>query len=696
MAPYKRGMVLCGENDRGVGGCDLNHIEEEGMNDINIPKPRNSDGDDYSFPDIRGFRALQTGPNEWLNADSIESAIGQYHRALPSEVRSLVQIQKTDPPGLFESNGSTATYKSAIDGALPRPFMGISKSPYTIWPANIDGQHWVLLFIRKEVIPNVQPRPRFGNFLRVTDFAILDSWYQTSGAHGRREMIRNRLRRLLMAYGFQFTGDPLRPMTLPIQEDIWSCGLRVFWAAKNMMDRVAVLVREGLVGKDESLLFDDLRGWFNARATRWEMVGLSGYAAIIGMDFQARLSIELVKTTKVKDGNGITKGEMPAGNKLRPLNDAENDRMPPPTPRTPGKTPKSVLGQATKKGKDGLMTLAPSAEPPTSKVPGTNGKYPVAVKDKVFAGRPKVNDKAKPAPPAISKKQASPIFKTIGLPMPNYGGAGPSTPTPKFKNPVKNPAPTDKGKEKAAQDSAPKDKGKGKAVKDPAPKDKGKGKAPVTPKWQPIEPSSSESDNNNGTGTNGSEPNLGWEKLEESSEEEPESDPEPAKPISKRNPGRRAKKDIDYNENKKPGQTAPGAYGGKGRGRGGGKTQDPAPAAPVVGRGRGRGKGETKAPDPPPVGIKSNPPINISDDSCSSDFSYVSTLNLPRYPPGITVADLKLDYWPPPNTPSEKETKKSKKEPKEEPNEKKRKYDSEDDLGIFGGGKYPVKPKKKK
>ncbi|XDG08152.1 hypothetical protein ABKA04_007767 [Annulohypoxylon sp. FPYF3050] len=91
-------------------------------------------------------------------------------------------------------------------------------------------------------------------------------------------------------------------MWVPWQQDGWSCGLRMFWTARNMMDRIQETMDRN--GYNEQI-WGSLPGWFNPDQVRWEMIGLNAYEAVKEMNFRARFAVEVVSKVAQQDRNGI-------------------------------------------------------------------------------------------------------------------------------------------------------------------------------------------------------------------------------------------------------------------------------------------------------------------------------------------------------------------------------------------------------
>ncbi|KAI1778724.1 hypothetical protein F4818DRAFT_402291 [Hypoxylon cercidicola] len=278
MSHYTTAQVLCDKNEKKFGNCQLVHIDVVNEDGSNVPKPRGE------WPNLRGFLELQKDPTEWLNSTSIDMAIRAYHRTLPTNVRRTIHIVPTDLVGLF--NRKRDVYERAKGGGYPRMFRAFSRTEYTVWPINIENAHWELAFIRKERVEGTVLTGGFGPFRRITQVAIMDSWNNASNPR-RKARIDRRMPNILSAYGFMFATSYKRNVSVPAQSDSHSCGPRVYWEAKQMMERVAFLVADG--GYDESLWNNMDDRWVNIDGVRWEMVGITAYEIIRQMDFQARV-----------------------------------------------------------------------------------------------------------------------------------------------------------------------------------------------------------------------------------------------------------------------------------------------------------------------------------------------------------------------------------------------------------------------
>ncbi|KAI0173016.1 hypothetical protein GGR52DRAFT_547048 [Hypoxylon sp. FL1284] len=332
MAPYVTAQVLCGNDENGRGWCDLSHIGPG----THVPQPLSD-----TWPDIRGFLDLQRGNSQWINGDALDKALQVYHGSLPSDVRDTIHVAKTDLEGLFDDSPTT-TYDAAVGKRYGRLFRQFARTKYSLWPINVNGLHWELVFMQKSAPKSSSAVNRPGEYSRIARMAVIDSW-RGWGREERSKMVDDKLHAIFAAYDFEFSNNHERDIWVPAQEDVWSCGPRVFWGAKELMSRIAS-------GDTNDDLWADLDGWANPEASRWEMVGLNGYQAIKDMDYRARVSVELVSEVAKRDSGGAMKSAEDAANRLRPKDESQtpSKRMPktqtpktqtPKTP-TPKKTPK--------------------------------------------------------------------------------------------------------------------------------------------------------------------------------------------------------------------------------------------------------------------------------------------------------------------------------------------------------------------
>ncbi|KAI1212134.1 uncharacterized protein F4807DRAFT_388536 [Annulohypoxylon truncatum] len=277
--------VLCGTRGGGLGECRVRHIGPNQANDI--PEPSSEP------PDIRGLNQLQANRETWLNGDAIEKSISSYHEALPRQTRKIIHIADTSIRGIFHRNDRD--FRRLLEGRNNRFYRGFMATEYTLWPCNYEDVHWELVVIHKG-----RSDANSEKWDQILQVAVIDHW-KDDGARARNQMITTRLRQLFDAMGFLIADGCERAVWTPWQKDSWSCGPRVFWSAKHMMDRIQESVAASR-GYDEQL-WAPLPGWFNADQVRWEMIGLNAYEAVKAMDYRARIGIELVARVLDKTGN---------------------------------------------------------------------------------------------------------------------------------------------------------------------------------------------------------------------------------------------------------------------------------------------------------------------------------------------------------------------------------------------------------
>ncbi|KAI1472135.1 uncharacterized protein F4812DRAFT_453951 [Daldinia caldariorum] len=277
-------QILCGTQGTDTGQCRNRHIELPGSKLPTLPR---------GLPDIRGLSELQAGREEWLVGDAIDRSLKVYRDALPKMAREMIHIVDTSLGDWFDE--SDVVFNRAMGKNYRRFYRSFKTTEYTLWPMNVHGNHWELGVIRKE-------KATTGDYpwTRIVQFAIIDSWEGTTRGP-QRLFVEARAQKFFKQNGFTFATDYRRDIGTGNQPDIWSCGLRTFWAAKIMMNRIASLVK-GDVYRYTDKLWIDLRGWFNPDFTRWEMIGLNAYSAIQEMGYKGRIAVEVVD--QVREGTG--------------------------------------------------------------------------------------------------------------------------------------------------------------------------------------------------------------------------------------------------------------------------------------------------------------------------------------------------------------------------------------------------------
>ncbi|KAI5860955.1 hypothetical protein GGS23DRAFT_578118 [Durotheca rogersii] len=292
MLRYSPAQVLCSGGNAGPGECHIAHVQ--------IPHPKNvAKPPDGQWPDMRGLHELQFSRDVWLNGDAIEKAISIYYQSLPTVVQDMVQIQDTSLTGLFIPGKAG---EERFQGRIIRPMRGffraIREKEYTLWPINYNDSHWVLVLIRKR-----RPAENSDQFTHISRLAIIDSW-KDGDAEGRKRFIHQRLLNLFHQAGnFTFSDSYDRTIWTPWQKDACSCGPRVYWAARQILNRLLRAAELNLRTADD--LWDPLSGFFNEEQVRWEMTGLNAFAAVQQMGYRARIAVELVNEVKSSGRDGL-------------------------------------------------------------------------------------------------------------------------------------------------------------------------------------------------------------------------------------------------------------------------------------------------------------------------------------------------------------------------------------------------------
>lgn len=121
-----------------------------------------------------------------------------------------------------------------------------------------------------------------------------DATFNTLLAKPLRRFFAGLLRKEYTLWPCKILPDAERIMWVPWQQDGWSCGLRMFWTARNMMDRIQETMDRN--GYDEQI-WGSLPGWFNPDQVRWEMIGLNAHEAVKEMNYRGRFG-ETACTTR--------------------------------------------------------------------------------------------------------------------------------------------------------------------------------------------------------------------------------------------------------------------------------------------------------------------------------------------------------------------------------------------------------------
>ncbi|KAI1137672.1 hypothetical protein F5Y05DRAFT_387939 [Hypoxylon sp. FL0543] len=287
MPPYAYAQVLCTDKGFKKGACRIQHIDLPRIEERGIAQSSN-------FGAIRGLSSLLASREEWLTDDAITKALEPFLDSLPRALRNRISLGTSDITGLFEA--ANPIFESIIrapkgSNRYMRAFQQFKATEWTLWPINYGGNHWELVVIHKEQVN--------GEWSHVLQLAIIDAWKNDSDRR-RREFVDTRVRRLLRHFDFTFAKNFEREVWVPWQKDFWSCGLRTYWSARQIVERILKLEEDGLNYDEE--VWSPLSGWFNPDFVRWEMIGLNAYHCVKDLDYRARIAVELVN--HVDGGNG--------------------------------------------------------------------------------------------------------------------------------------------------------------------------------------------------------------------------------------------------------------------------------------------------------------------------------------------------------------------------------------------------------
>ncbi|KAI1398368.1 hypothetical protein F4819DRAFT_468730 [Hypoxylon fuscum] len=319
--------ILCPPPGTGEEECRIQHIRLP----TDVPQPP-----DGKWPSIDGLNKLQSARDAQAHDVSIDKALEAYHFSLPPQVRDMIHLGAADDRIFRKNDVEYKRLMASSTSADQAVFDNFKSTEYTVWPV-FYILRGVLVVIRKE-----NPGKAANGYTRIVQFAILDS-------HGTRdkriETLEQKLRPLLTHFGFTFADEARRTAWVPIQETGGSNASRVFWAARQMIDRILNMVVNGWDYYEG--IWEDLSGWYNDDFVRWEMIGLNAYQCVREMDYRARIAVELVNDIRQDDGTTVD-----AGDTMRPPAERKEKMQQPPNRKKPttqnGKSSPSPTGSDKK------------------------------------------------------------------------------------------------------------------------------------------------------------------------------------------------------------------------------------------------------------------------------------------------------------------------------------------------------------
>ncbi|KAI1432500.1 hypothetical protein GGR50DRAFT_591666 [Xylaria sp. CBS 124048] len=267
--------------------CPVDHIAPESTA---IKEPSGS------WPDIRGFNSLNYSRTAWLSGDAIEVSLAVYKESLPRRLQEKIDIviPGVDPKVWSTGNVGAQALKEAIQHPAKRALARMKRTEYSFIPICTNGDHWVLVVIHKEHPREVAPgSAEAAEYSHVAQIAVLDPFHDAQRLNMVHRQMKDWLHR---AGGLSFSPFHRRPVWIPSQHDGTSCGPRVYWNAKQIIDRLLEL--HELESSYDENIWRPLSGWFNEHFVRGEMLGRCAWEGIRAMDYKARMAIECVNRVR--------------------------------------------------------------------------------------------------------------------------------------------------------------------------------------------------------------------------------------------------------------------------------------------------------------------------------------------------------------------------------------------------------------
>ncbi|KAI1343291.1 hypothetical protein F5Y15DRAFT_427762 [Xylariaceae sp. FL0016] len=311
--PYRTSQVLSSFNDptQSVGVARPNAF----------PTPKGG------WPDLTGLHELQSSRQSALSHRSIEAALRAYRSGLPKNVQDRVDVAAPRLNDLWVEGPSGEAY--LMDKLLPQEntkmYERLRETPYTIWAIQTNHRHWVTVIMGKALDTREDMATKW---TWIRQLAVVDP-LRDAGAAGRLRMIHRRLR-ILLETGGQFHFDQGYECTVwaPNQPEVNSDGPMCYWVGKSMMNRLLELYERNLWVHES--MWNDLSGWFNEAHQRAEMIGWNAWEGLKRIDYNGRVSLELVNKVGVDDGRG-NKIWHDISDRMRPSsNEPESEPVPRP------------------------------------------------------------------------------------------------------------------------------------------------------------------------------------------------------------------------------------------------------------------------------------------------------------------------------------------------------------------------------
>ncbi|KAG8164376.1 hypothetical protein KVR01_006294 [Diaporthe batatas] len=266
---------------------------------------------------INAMNTLQSTRGGAIDQYTVDQCVEFQLQYLPAATSSLVSYiaagSTANPTHLFNTNlydTELRTLSQAFWIEHREFFRHIIANSWTMFPIGVRG-HFLLAIIRATQAYT----PEQGYIAMIDDLVVLDPLRDKAVETFAYERLRYYI--LLPTRGFEFAGK--EPASLWYPEHgvrASTCGLRFYEIVRVMIERISQSVGEkGLrVDFDESPIWRDLSGDFQADKVRAEMIGIMANRAMRATDWTTRICLVPVshvknRTLDAERGSWVPTGE---------------------------------------------------------------------------------------------------------------------------------------------------------------------------------------------------------------------------------------------------------------------------------------------------------------------------------------------------------------------------------------------------
>lgn len=268
---------------------------------------------------ISGLEKLQLTSDKGATWDVIDTALAFRHSNLPTAVQKQIYIPRSRDLSFFrDSAESTARAIARLDpqqnpdrkSPEQQWWRQVGRHEYTLWPANENGDHMFVIILRMgQCKSHRDSDSKRSSYDKALDVGLAEG-VRTTGTrrgggggggdmssaewHAQKRVLQKRIARVMLAAGFVIAAEMrFIDMWVPAQTERYECGLRSFFVIRQMMERTPNIYIMGR--RYEELLWSPLSGWFHPEQVRAEVAGDCQWSAIRGLDYKARIAVELVR-----------------------------------------------------------------------------------------------------------------------------------------------------------------------------------------------------------------------------------------------------------------------------------------------------------------------------------------------------------------------------------------------------------------